>query len=46
LGVLTLNTSGTGLSGSTTYNGSGTTTFTVNSNATNQNTPSTIVARD
>ena len=46
LGTLTLNTSGTGLSGSQTYNGSGAATFTVASNATNANTASTIVARD
>jgi hypothetical protein len=44
--TLTLNTSGTGLSGSTIYNNSGATTFTVTSNATSNNTPSTIVARD
>jgi hypothetical protein len=43
---LTLNTSGTGLSGVATYNNSGATTFTVTSNATSNNTPSTIVARD
>ena len=46
LSTLTMNTSGTGLSGSTTYNGSGASTFTVTSNATNANTASTIVARD
>ena len=46
LNTLTLGTSGTGLSGSTTYNGSGAATFTVTSNATNANTGSTIVARD
>jgi hypothetical protein len=46
LNTLTLSTSGTGLSGSTTYNGSGATTFTVTSNATATNTGSTIVARD
>lgn len=46
LNTLTMNTSGTGLSGSTTYNGSGASTFTVTSNATNANTASTIVARD
>lgn len=46
LNTLTMNTSGTGLSGSTTYNGSGAATFTVTSNATNANTASTIVARD
>ena len=44
--TLTLNTSGTGLSGSTTFNNSGAATFTVTSNATNANTASTIVARD
>jgi len=44
--TLTLNTSGTGLSGSTTYNNSGAATFTVTSNATSANTVSTIVARD
>ena len=44
--ALTLNTSGTGLSGSTTYNNSGAATFTVTSNATSANTASTIVARD
>jgi len=46
LNTLTLNTSGTGLSGSTTYNGSGAATFTVTSNATSANTVSAIVARD
>jgi hypothetical protein len=46
LATLTLNTSGTGLSGSTTYNGSGAATFTVTSNATSANTADTIVARD
>jgi hypothetical protein len=46
LSTLTLNTSGTGLSGSTTYNGSAAATFTVTSNATSSNTASTIVARD
>jgi len=44
--TLTLNTSGTGLSGSATYNNSGAATFTVTSNATSNNTPSTIVVRD
>jgi len=44
--TLTMNTSGTGLSGSTTFNNSGAATFTVTSNATNANTASTIVARD
>lgn len=46
LNTLTLNTSGTGLSGSTTYNGSSVSTFTVISNATSANTTSAIVARD
>ena len=46
LNTLTMNVSGTGLSGSNTYNGSGAATFTVTSNATNANTVSTIVARD
>jgi hypothetical protein len=46
LNTLTLATSGTGLSGSTTYNGSGAATFTVTSNATSANTGSAIVARD
>jgi hypothetical protein len=47
-GTLTLNVSGTGLSGSQTFtaNQSGNATFTVTSNATNANTVSTIVARD
>jgi len=44
--TLYLATSGTGLSGSTQYNGTSGTTFTVTSNATNSNTASTIVARD
>jgi hypothetical protein len=44
--TLTLNTSGTGLSGSTSFNNSGATTFTVTSNATNSNTGGAIVARD
>ena len=43
---LTLATSGTGLSGSATYNNSGVVTFTVASDATDVNTPSTIVSRD
>jgi len=43
---LTLATSGTGLSGSATYNNSGAATFTVASNATDANTGGTIVARD
>lgn len=46
LSTLTLATSGTGLSGSATYNGSGAATFTVTSNATSANTVSTVVARD
>lgn len=47
-GTLTLNVSGTGLSGSATFtaNQSGAATFTVSSNATSANTASTIVARD
>ena len=46
--TLTLATSGTGLSGSASFtaNDSDNATFTVTSNATNANTPSTIVARD
>ena len=44
--LLTLNTSGTGLSGSTTFNNSGAATFTVTSNATPSGTTSgTIVSR-
>ena len=44
--LLTLNTSGTGLSGSTSYNNSGAATFTVTSNATPSGTTSgTIVSR-
>jgi len=46
LATFTTNTSGNGLSGSTTYNGSGAATFTVTSNATSANTGSTIVFRD
>jgi hypothetical protein len=47
-GTLTMNTSGTGLSGSATFTAdqSGASTFTVASNATSANTASTIVARD
>ena len=47
-GTLTLNVSGTGLSGSQTFtaNQTGNATFTVTSNATSANTSSTIVARD
>jgi hypothetical protein len=47
-GTLTMNVSGTGLSGSTTFtaNQSGNSTFTVTSNATSANTASTIVSRD
>ncbi len=47
-GTLTMNVSGTGLSGSATFtaNQSGSSTFTVSSNATSSNTSSTIVARD
>lgn len=44
--TLTLNTSGTGLSGSTTFNNSGASTFTVTSNATAANTAGAIVSRD
>ena len=44
--TLTMATSGTGLSGSATFNNSGAASFTVTSNATNANTNSTIVARD
>ena len=43
---LTLDTSGTGLSGIATYNNSGAVTFTVTSDATDANTASTIVSRD
>lgn len=43
---LTFATSGTGLSGSGSFNGSSAQTFTVTSNATSANTASTIVARD
>ena len=43
---LTLATSGTGLTGSATFNGASAQTFTVTSNATSANTASTIVARD
>jgi hypothetical protein len=47
-GTLTMNTSGTGLSGSATFTAdqSGNSTFTVASNATSANGASTIVARD
>jgi len=47
-GTLTLNVSGTGLSGSQTFtaNQSGNATFTVTSNATSANTVSALVARD
>ena len=47
-GTLTMNVSGTGLSGSQTFtaNQSSAATFTVTSNATSANTASTIVARD
>ena len=47
-GTLTLGVSGTGLSGSATFtaNQSGSSTFTVTSNATDANTPLTIVSRD
>jgi hypothetical protein len=46
LNSLSLGVSGTGLSGSATYNGSSGQTFTVTSNATSSNTGSTIVSRD
>ena len=46
LASLTGATSGTGLSGSVSYNGSGAATFTVTSNATSANTAGAIVARD
>jgi hypothetical protein len=47
-GTLTMNVSGTGLSGSATFSAdqAGASTFTVTSNATSANTNSTIVARD
>ena len=47
-GTLTMNVSGTGLSGSATFTAdqAGGSTFTVTSNATNANTNSTVVARD
>lgn len=47
-GTLTMNVSGTGLSGSATFTAdqAGNSTFTVTSNATSSNTASTIVARD
>lgn len=47
-GILTMSVSGNGLTGSQTFtaNQSTAATFTVNSNATNTNTPSTIVYRD
>jgi hypothetical protein len=47
-GTLTLNVSGTGLSGSASFtaNQSDTSTFTVNSNATSANTAGAIIARD
>jgi hypothetical protein len=47
-GTLTMNTSGTGISGSATFtaNQAGASTFTVASNATSANGASTIVARD
>ncbi|WJZ47901.1 tail fiber protein [Synechococcus phage DSL-LC03] len=44
--TLTLNTSGTGISGSTTFNNSAAATFTVTSNATSNNTNDTIVSRN
>jgi hypothetical protein len=47
-GTLTMNVSGTGLSGSATFtaNQSGNSTFTITSNATSANTANAIVARD
>ena len=45
VGTLTLETAGTGLSGSAVFDGSST-TFTVTSNATNTNTGGALVARD
>lgn len=47
-GTLTLAVSGSGLTGSASFNANqtGNSTFTVDSNATDQNTPSTIVSRD
>jgi len=44
--TLTLNTSGVGISGSTTFNNSGASTFTVASNATSDNSNDTIVSRN
>ena len=44
--TLTMNTSGTGISGSTSFNNSGNVTFTVTSNATSGNTANTIVSRN
>lgn len=44
--ILTLNTSGTGISGIATYNNASAVTFTVTSNATSSNTSGAIVARD
>lgn len=46
LDTLTMAVSGVGLSGSATFNGSAPATYTVTSNATSSNTPSTVVARD
>jgi hypothetical protein len=45
-GTLTLQTDGIGLSGSQTFSTAADATFTVTSNATDANTPDTIVARD
>jgi len=44
--TLTLATTGNGITGSATYDNSGATTFTVTSDATDTNTPETIVHRD
>ena len=44
--TLTMNTSGTGISGSTSFNNSGNVTFTVTSNATSSNNANTIVSRN
>ena len=44
--TLSLATSGTGISGSATFNNSSNATFTVTSNATDANNPNTIVSRD
>ena len=44
--TLTMNTSGTGISGSASFNNSGSVTFTVSSNATSSNNANTIVSRN